>query len=338
MKALVLGATGHVGNAIARELLDRSWRVTAPSRRSERPSNLVGLDVDFRTTESATAEELERLVAGHDLVVDAAAPYHFRLAPSPDRETSSQGTARMRNLLSSVTAHGAILAYVSSFTTLPRQRSLLQSVRREILSRLHPYFELKRRMEDQVRAAAHTGTRAVLVNPTVALGPWDQKAPEHCLIPMVLQGRIPATTSHAVNVIDVRDIARALVNAVEREQFLGVPIPLWGHNTTMEGLIGAIARLGGRAGPRLRVSSNATAVAAYANEALSTFGLSAFDYPSLGPLLSLEQSWQSPSPAQRALGALPRPLSRTILEAVDWFRDLGHLDSPRAGAPPPRST
>jgi hypothetical protein len=38
MKALVLGATGHIGNAIVRELLKRGYDVTAAYRRSGPPT------------------------------------------------------------------------------------------------------------------------------------------------------------------------------------------------------------------------------------------------------------------------------------------------------------
>jgi NAD(P)-dependent dehydrogenase (short-subunit alcohol dehydrogenase family) len=41
MKVLVLGATGHIGNAFVREFLHQRQHVTAISRRKESPANLI---------------------------------------------------------------------------------------------------------------------------------------------------------------------------------------------------------------------------------------------------------------------------------------------------------
>ena len=46
-KALVLGATGHIGNAILRELIDAGCEVTAASRHPQRAPNLIGLPVNY---------------------------------------------------------------------------------------------------------------------------------------------------------------------------------------------------------------------------------------------------------------------------------------------------
>lgn len=328
MNALVLGATGHLGNALTRELLARGWEVTATSRRDIRARNLVGLPVRFRTGDACRPGQLHEWIRGHELVVDAAAPYHLRLGlGAQGLEAVRLAENRMETLLASVARHGACLAYVSSFTTLARPRPLLDAVQADALRQLHPYFEMKRVMECRVRVAARNGLRAVIVNPTICLGPWDLKPPPFCLIPLALQGRLPATTGHAVNVIDVRDVASATVTAVVQDRF-GDPIELSGHNTTVDGLVAAVCRLGGTRPPRLSTSAHLSAFVSYGNEVLSSFGLSPVDYPSLGMLALLEQRWRAPGRMQRDLGVRLLPLSRTLAESIDWYRAIGYLDRP----------
>ena len=75
MKALVLGASGHLGNAIARELLHRGYEVTAISRALNPASNLKDLPVAYSVGDLDTRGKLHQWVSGHDVVVDAAAPY-----------------------------------------------------------------------------------------------------------------------------------------------------------------------------------------------------------------------------------------------------------------------
>lgn len=331
MNALVLGASGHVGNALTRELLARGWSVTATSRHADVAANLVGLPVHVRVGDAARRQQLDEWIRGHDLVVDAAAPYHVRLASGvPAAEAVRAAGARMDVLLTSMARHDARLIYISSFTTLDRPRPLVEAVQSGALRLLHPYFEIKRTMERRVLAAARTGLPAVIVNPTICLGPWDLKSPAFCLIPLALRGRIPATTNHAVNVLDVRDVAWAAVAAMADGRF-GEPIPLVGHNTTVDGLVAAVCRLGGGRAPRVRVPAPMTALAAYWNEVLFSLGLSLLDYPSLGMLLLVEQRWQPPGRAQLDLGLRLRPLSRTLVEAIDWYRQAGYLDGQSRG-------
>ncbi len=329
MRALVLGATGHVGHAFTRALLARGASVTAASRRPERAGLLAGLPVEVCSGDDATPGLLAEWVRGHDLVVDAAAPYSFHLAPLATVWLRRRATRRMGALLDAVTAERARLIHVSSFTTLARPRSLFGHAQAALLDQLHPYFELKRGMEAQVRAASRRGLESVIVNPTHCLGPFDARPLEHCLIPLVLRGELPAVHGHPVNVIDVRDVAEAALAAHEGSCF-GEPIPLCGHNTTLDGLVGAICRRGGVRPPRRQVPARLTALAAYGNEVLAALGASPFALPSLGMLLALEQHWDAPGPVQRRLLPGLRPLSRTLVDAIEWYEACGYLD---AGAP-----
>ena len=325
MKALVLGATGRIGNAVVRELLRRGAVVTAVSRRAVPADNLVDLDVDYRAGDADRPGQLETWVAGHDLVVDAAAPYHLWLFQGePAAARLAKADARLAALLRSVVRHGAALAFIGSFASNPRARPLFGRAQEGVLRLLHPYFELKRRMEEHVALAVRDGARAVVVSPTFCVGPGDVGDPALAFIPMVVNGAIPATNAHAMNVIDVRDVAALVVAAVEAGAF-GSRIPVVGHNCTLEMLIDLIARATGARRPCWHVPSPLAAAAAYANEVVGASGVRDPDYPSLGTLLMLEQTWAVPSAQQRRLGVPLRPLSRSIVDALDWYARRGAL-------------
>src|SRR5262245_42090778 len=74
-RAVVLGATGHIGSAVVRQLVRRGAEVTAATRRSSATPNLRGLDITLSPGDADDPEQLDAWVEGHDLVVDAAAPY-----------------------------------------------------------------------------------------------------------------------------------------------------------------------------------------------------------------------------------------------------------------------
>ena len=95
-KTLVLGASGHLGQAILRELLRRGHKVTAATRRL-RPPNLVALEVPIVTGDPDAPGQLEHWVSGHEVVIDAAAPYAVNLfSPTSAIEHEPLGYARRR--------------------------------------------------------------------------------------------------------------------------------------------------------------------------------------------------------------------------------------------------
>src|SRR3984957_18549183 len=219
MKALVLGATGHIGNAIVRELLRRRYKVTATGR-SERPrANLAGLPVTYSPGDQYAPGQIEEWVSGHDIVVDAAAPYPLNLAVVRRDELISEAVERTRRLLRAVRHESARLAYVSSFTTLKRWQGRMDEWPVELMSKLHPYFAVKQLIEADVVDAAARGLEVVIVNPTMCLGPWDMHEPHLCLIPRLLNRELPVAIQHMLNVIDVRDVAKGLVRMLESEKY-----------------------------------------------------------------------------------------------------------------------
>ena len=171
---------------------------------------------------------LEEWVEGHEIVIDAAAPYPANLF---DR-AQYYAEARMCELLDAVLRRNCVFGYVSAFTTLKRPSEKIEDWGASLAMRMHPYFALKQRTEDLVMDAANAGLRAVIVNPTMCLGPWDIHDRELCLIPRLLCGEVPGAVRQILNVLDVREVAQGLVGATrsgalrptdvaERPQYLG---------------------------------------------------------------------------------------------------------------------
>lgn len=326
MKALVLGATGHIGNAIVRELLNRGHQVTATSRRKERAVNLVGLPVYYAPGNSDTPGQLDAWIAGHDVVVDAAAPYPFRLYSTTSEAESrplDYAAQRTRALLDAVDKYKVRFAYVSSFTTLSRPREGFEGWRSQLARRLHPYFAVKELMESQVLAAARSGLPAVIVNPTMCLGPWDLRERDLCFVPRLLCGEMPAAVRHMLNVIDVRDVAVGLVAALHVERY-GEPILLSGHNISTDTLFSWICEIGGVRPPRFLAPPTLSLFVTYWIELMQTRMGQLATLPSLAVMLACEHEWMTPGAAQHELGVMLRPLSETLLDTIEWYRTLGY--------------
>lgn len=326
-RALVLGSTGHIGQAVTRELLAHGWRVTAATRQ-QRPAALAGLDLSLAQGDADDPGQLAAWTRGHDAVFDAAAPYPMNLflrAEAADRAPLAHARARMTQLLDAVDREGAVLAHVSSYTTLPRPPGggPLAALEARARHRLHPYFAVKAAMQAQVLEAAHQGLRALVLNPTACMGPWDRRPRDLCVVPLLLSGQVPALVSQALNVIDVRDVARAARLAVEQGH-LGGPNLLAGHDTRTDGLAARVCALAGVAAPRPRLPARLAAGAMLWTEAGWALLGRPSPVPALGSLLVLDGYPAQPGALQRKLAVVPRPLDDTLRDAIGWYRGIGY--------------
>lgn len=322
MRALVLGATGHLGNAVVRELLARGHDVTAVTRQTATPVNLEGLAVQLARGDADHPGQLRAWLPGHGLLVDAAAPYPLHLFDEHPENLLKRADARTRHLLDAVAEQYVRLAYVSSFVTLPRPRAGRDPITAG-LSRRHPYFAVKERIENLIVTAARQGLPAVVVNPTTCFGPWDLKPRNLCLVPQLLTGEVAALVDHILNAVDVRDVATGLVSAVEKESY-GERIPLCGHNLTIEELASRLCAIGGAPPPRLRAPVSLGLASSWWTEAFYALLGRPSPWPTLSLMLVSESYPMSPGPLQAALGAAPRPLGATLRDAVGWYRRIGY--------------
>jgi dihydroflavonol-4-reductase len=314
MQTLVLGGTGHIGAAVVHEALARGHAVSVASRRELLPRSLAGLQVDHLRFDIEDRVALRRAIAGHKLIIDAAAPYPLHAKPG----VGERSLARMRSVIRAVADAGARLAYVSSFVTLPGARGL----RARTIRTMHPYFEVKQAMEDELLRASAVGLRSVIVNPTACLGPWDGKPRELAIIPLLLEQKLLATVTATVNVIDVRDVAYALLEAVERERF-GEPIALCGHNLTTEQLATRVCTLAEVPPPAARVPFVPTLIGATCLDAAASLLGRESPYPALSVMLIGASEPLEVSDVQRELGAAPRELDETLRDAIAWYRAAG---------------
>src|ERR1700751_4817560 len=83
MRALVTGATGFVGSAVARRLLAEGYSVRVLARPGSERRNLAGLNVEVAEGNLTDAASLARACAGCDALFHVAADYRT-WAPRPE--------------------------------------------------------------------------------------------------------------------------------------------------------------------------------------------------------------------------------------------------------------
>lgn len=327
MRIVVLGASGHIGSAIVRELVARGHSVSGASRAAAIPANLQGLDFRYCRGDIDADGQLDNWIAGRDVVVDAAAPYSLNLlagTTAAEKRPMEHAAGRTDRLIRCLLKHKAQLIYISSSLTDPAVEPMsLSALQSKVVRTIYPYFKIKRLIEDRIRPAADKGLKAVIFRPTSCIGPWDVKPRELCWVPKLLCGEIPATLRHKINVIDTRDLAAAVAASLENAP-LGEVISVSGHNTTTEDLLAQLCESGGVAAPQWKIPAAISIPPLLWIEVMWAAVGRPSPLPSLIPTLLCEQRWVRPSVAQEKLGVPLRSLAVSARDTVAWYRALGY--------------
>jgi dihydroflavonol-4-reductase len=323
MTALVTGATGFVGAAVARRVLAAGEAVRVLARASSDRRNLAGLDVDLVEGDLTDRATLDRAVRGCGSVFHVAADYRIWCPdPRPMMAANVEGT---RNLMLAAGEAGVgRIVYTSSVAVLGLNADRSPSnedTPSTIDDMIGPYKQSKFLAEAEVRALAERqGLPVVIVNPSTPIGPRDVKpTPTGRLIVEAAAGRMPAYVDTGLNVVHVGDVAEGHWLAHERGQ-TGRRYILGGENMSLESILAEVATLVGRKPPKIRLPHGAVLPIAYVAEAIARLTKGSEPMATVdGVRMARKWMFFSNARAETELGYRPRPAREALRDAVAWF-------------------
>ncbi len=328
MKVLVIGASGQLGSNLVRALLEKGDQVRVLVRPTSKTLTLDGLDLEKVTGELADVNSLQRACEGIHVVFQTASYYPAETIPVA--EARHQALAETQNLLRAVgqTSVGR-LVFTSTLTTVgfPKVPGQLATEECSFSTRFthNPYLVAKVAMEDEVLAAARGGLPAVVVIPTAFFGPYDKKPTSGTQILMIAKRQMPGYIQGPVNVIDVRDVAAAMIRAAEVGK-IGERYIVGNWNTTQRELNQLIAKVVGVTPPLFPVPFVMAQVGSKVGEWASRKIL---HKPPPVPSFFVEViKHMQHYDCSKALHILSYPRSSVeaaIRDAVTWFRENGYL-------------
>ncbi len=119
MRALVTGASGFVGGAVARALLRQGARVRVLLRPGAAPNLPEPKEVEIARGDLRDAQAVCAAAAGCEVIFHVGALYSFAAPPSEVLAVNVGGT---RNVIEAVRSSGARLVYTSSIATVGGMR------------------------------------------------------------------------------------------------------------------------------------------------------------------------------------------------------------------------
>jgi dihydroflavonol-4-reductase len=327
MRALVTGATGFVGAAVARTLLQHGWQVRALAREDSDRRNLQPLAAEIVIGDLRQPASLQPALAGCDALFHVAADYRLgALHPAQLYQTNVEGT---RQILDAARRAGVSrIVYTSSVATigLPADGSPGQEDTPAALGDMIGHYKRSKFLAEQVALeAARAGAPVIIVNPSTPIGPGDVKpTPTGQTVLDAAAGRTPAYIDTGLNIVHVDDVAAGHLLAFERGR-PGERYILGGEDLTLREILEQIARLVGRSPPRVRLPRAVVLPIAYAAEAVARLTGRPGRITVEAVRMAKKRMYFSSAKAARELGYQWRPPALAFADAVGWFRAQGYL-------------
>lgn len=319
---LVTGAKGFIGSHVVRRLNECKICPLVFVRPGGSRANLEGADIEVVEGDLTDRPAVQKALEGIEKVIHVAG----YVSPRP----SERQNLMKANLHATTTLFDAAREVgVERVVHLGSVTGLGASEKPEIWQEGTPYnlahlkagyFESKRAAEQAVEARVKDGMPVVGLYPTYCLGPDDIYLSSSRLVVEFAKGNIPFVTEGGMGFVDVRDVALAMVVALEKGE-IGQRYFLGGHNLTFRQFYEVLAKVSGMPVPKTVLSRWLLRTLCLMAEPLTDGAI--FSRSFYG-LMSLYW-WYDNDRAKRDLGWTFRPLEDTLGDSISWLKEKGYI-------------
>jgi dihydroflavonol-4-reductase len=324
MKIAVTGATGHIGVNLCRMLIDRGYRIKALIHRNNK--GLEGLSLEYVKGEVTNKADLENLCRGCETVFHLAAYISIRKKDSLCNELNVGGCTSLIEAVKNTGVRRIIhFSSVHAFYEKPLDAELNESRDLSFHSDIS-YNRSKALSQKLMTDASSKDLEIIVLNPTCVVGPYDFR-PSYFgnAIIRFYKGQNPGLVSGGYDLVDVRDICAAAVNAIQQGRS-GECYLLGGRWLSIITLVNEIEKLGGHKTPRIKLPIRMAQLAAPLLNLHSLITKKPPLYTTMS-LQTLKNSHRSISyeKARAELNYRSRPFNETISDTVQWFKENNYF-------------
>lgn len=335
MKVFLTGSTGFVGSHVAKHYAAAGAELRLLTRKTSNTAAISGLQAEVVVGDLRNAEELRTALRGCDALVHVAADYRLWVRdPKAMYAANVDGT---RNLLRIAREEGvAKVVYTSSVATMGFKADgtiVDEASPVELADMIGHYKRSKFLGEQEAIQAARAGQHVMILNPTTPIGPGDAKpTPTGRIVVDFLNRKFPAYVETGLNLVDVSEVARTHVAALERgtpgERYI-----LGGENLTLKQILDRMSAITGLPSPRMKVPHAVAMAFAFFDETV-TGKIRGKEPRATVEAVRMGKKFMfaSSAKAERDLGFRVLPIYTALRGAIEWFVARGY-------APPfPRQT
>ena len=326
MKALVTGATGFVGGAVARALVHRGIEVRVMARAGADLQNLQGLTVERVEGDLRDQDSLRHALTGCRQLYHIAAHYAlWAKDPSIFYDVNVTGTKTLLEAARDVGTERIVYCSTIGAIGIPPEGGLGTEETPVVFEQMAGHYKRSKYLaEQEVLKLAKAGLPVVIVNPSAPVGIGDVKpTPTGQVIVDFMKGRMPAYIETGMNIVDVDDVAIGHLLAMEKGR-IGERYILGSANLMLREVLEILSRLTGVKAPTIKFPRVAILPLAYLNQWLANFTGQSPRIPLEGVKMAKYKMHYDCSKAIRELGFPQTPPEVALEKAVRWFRDHGY--------------
>ncbi len=335
MKVFLTGATGFVGGHVARAYAAAGAELRILTRPTSNFAGLQGLAAEAVTGDLRQPEGLRAALGGCEVLVHVAADYRLWV-PDPD-EMYAANVEGTRALLRLARESGvAKVVYTSSVATmgfLADGTIVDEATPVSIAAMIGHYKRSKFLAEQEAIAAARAGQHVMILNPTTPIGAGDAKpTPTGRIIVDFLNRNFPAYVDTGLNLVDVEEVARMHVAALDRGR-PGERYILGGENLTLKQILDRLSAITGLPSPSVQVPHAVAMAFAFFDETVTGKLRGKEPRATVEAVrMGKKKMFASSAKAERELGFRVLPVYSALRGAVEWFLEHGYAPPVEAKA------
>jgi dihydroflavonol-4-reductase len=327
MNVFLTGATGFVGSHVARAFAAQGVRLRLLIRSSSRLDNLEGFSAETVTGDLRNPDSFRSALADCEVLVHVAADYRLWVRdPQVMYAANVDGT---RNLLALAREVGvARVVYTSSVATMGfREDGTIvdENTPVSLDDMIGHYKRSKYLAEQEAITAAHDGQQVIVLNPTTPIGANDIKpTPTGQIVVDFLNHKFPAYVETGLNLVDVAEVARMHVAALERGR-PGERYILGGENLSLKQILDKMSAITGIPSPTMKVPHSVAMAFAFLDETVTGRLRGKEPRATVEAVrMGKKKMFASSAKAERDLGFRIVPVYAALRAAIDWFRAHGY--------------
>lgn len=322
-KVFVTGGTGFIGSNLVRLLLAEGYQVKALVRNNSNLNNLQGLDIEL-VKGDLNNPDLDTKIKDCEALFHVAA--HYSLWRKDKDLLYKSNVLGTRNILKCARIAGIQRTiYTSSVSAIGIRKDgkiTDENYQSSVEDLIGNYKKSKYYGEQEAKKAVKLGQDIVIVNPSTPIGANDIKpTPTGEIIVRFLTGKMPAYVNTGLNFIDVKDVAKGHILALEKGK-TGERYILGNQNLSLKDFLNKLADITDLKAPQNTVPLWLPLTVAYIDELILTkLGKS----PSIAidsVKMSKQFMYYNPQKAIKELGLPQSPLDTAIKNAVKWFSTM----------------
>jgi dihydroflavonol-4-reductase len=327
MRVFLTGSTGFVGSHVARAYAAEGAELRLLTRSTSKLAAIEGMASEIVVGDLRQPEALRTALRGCEVLVHVAADY--RLWVRDPKEMYAANVDGTRELLRMAREEGiAKVVYTSSVATMGFKAGgaiVDEGMPVELSDMIGAYKRSKFMAEQEAIAAAKAGQHVMLLNPTTPIGAGDAKpTPTGRIVVDFLNRKFPAYVDTGLNLVDVSEVARMHVVALERgtpgERYI-----LGGENLTLKQILDRMSAIAGLPSPTIKVPHAVALAFAFFDEMIAGRMLGKEPRATVEEVLMAKKfMFASSAKAEHELGFRVLPIYNAMRAAIEWFVAHGY--------------